>query len=79
MPAVNTSEMLLIVKHAGENGADIMNIIPLIPQADFEHLSMPSKDIIKIMRYECTPFIPQINHYRQFRAEALEVLGEKYR
>lgn len=76
MPSVNASEIPLIAKHAGENGADIMNIIPLIPQADFEHLSMPSRDMIKMMRDECSPFIPQMNHCRQCRADAFGVIGE---
>ncbi|HEX8949687.1 MAG TPA: radical SAM protein, partial [Dissulfurispiraceae bacterium] len=35
IPGVNDAELPLIARHAGEKGADLMNIIPLIPQAEF--------------------------------------------
>lgn len=37
---------------------------------------MPSRDMIKMMRDECSFFIPQMNHCRQCRADAFGVIGE---
>lgn len=76
IPPVNASEIPLIAKRAGENGADIMNIIPLIPQAGFKDFIMPSRDQIKLMRDECSLYIPQMTHCRQCRADAFGVIGE---
>jgi nitrogen fixation protein NifB len=77
IPGVNHLEIPLIAWLAGQRGADIMNIIPLIPQAEFEHLSRPSPDMIKRMRDECGKYIPQMTHCRQCRADAFGILGEE--
>ena len=61
---------------AGEKGAAIMNIIPLIPQADFAHWRRPSHERVFSMRQECGKYILQMTHCRQCRADAFGVLGE---
>ncbi len=76
IPWVNDDEIRQIAERAGKLGADIMNILPLIPQAEFEHLTRPSHSEISKLREECRPFIPQMTHCKQCRADACGILGE---
>jgi nitrogen fixation protein NifB len=76
IPCVNDTEIPLIAWLAGVKGADLMNIMPLIPQAEFEHLQRPSREMINRMREECIKYIPQMTHCRQCRADACGILGE---
>ncbi|MBI5025303.1 MAG: nitrogenase cofactor biosynthesis protein NifB [Nitrospirae bacterium] len=76
IPGVNDKEIPLIAWLAGGKGADIMNIIPLIPQAEFEYLQRPTRETINRMREDCIRYIPQMTHCRQCRADAFGILGE---
>ena len=73
---VNDAEIPLIAKLAGETGAEIMNILPLIPQAGFGHLERPSREEIANMREACGGQISQMSHCKQCRADACGILGE---
>jgi len=76
IPGVNDDEVPLIASLAGEEGADLMNIIPLIPQAEFSHLQRPTREMIHELREECGKYIPQMTHCRQCRADACGTIGE---
>jgi len=76
IPGVNSHETKLIAERAREYGVDIMNILPLIPQADFSHLNRPSHAVVETMRSICRPFVKQMAHCRQCRADALGTLNE---
>lgn len=76
IPGINDVEIPLIAWGAGERGADIMNIMPLIPQAEFSHLQRPSREALARKRTECSVRIPQMTHCRQCRADACGTLGE---
>ncbi len=76
IPGINHLEIPLIAWLAGGKGADIMNILPLIPQAEFEDLRRPSREMIASMRNECKKYMPQMTHCRQCRADAYGILGE---
>lgn len=76
IPGINDLEIPLIAWRAGETGADIMNIMPLIPQAELESLKRPSHEMINKKRDECRRYIPQMTHCRQCRADACGTLGE---
>jgi nitrogen fixation protein NifB len=76
IPGINDAEIPLIAWAAGERGADIMNIMPLIPQAEFADLSRPSRETLEKKRGECSGRIPQMSHCRQCRADACGILGE---
>ena len=76
IPGVNDSEIPLIAERAGKLGADIMNILPLIPQAEFADLKRPTHAEITRMREACRPFIKQMTHCKQCRADACGILGE---
>lgn len=76
IPGVNAHETKLIAERAGELGADIMNILPLIPQAEFARLKRPNHQALTVMREQCRPFLQQMTHCRQCRADACGALGE---
>jgi nitrogen fixation protein NifB len=76
IPGVNDHEIPLIAERAGKLGADIMNILPLIPQAEFAHLTRPGHAEIARLREQCRPFIKQMTHCKQCRADACGILGE---
>lgn len=76
IPGMNDTEIPLIAWLAGTKGADLMNIMPLIPQAEFEFLQRPSREMINRMREDCVKYIPQMTHCRQCRADAFGILGE---
>jgi len=76
IPGVNDHEIPLIAERAGKLGVDIMNILPLIPQAEFADLARPSHAEISRLREQCRPFIKQMTHCKQCRADACGILGE---
>lgn len=76
IPGVNDAEIPLVAKLAGEMGAEIMNILPLIPQASFENVKRPSREEIACMRETCGKYIPQMTHCKQCRADACGILGD---
>jgi nitrogen fixation protein NifB len=76
IPGVNDAEVPFIAERAGALGADIMNILPLIPQAEFTHVARPTRAEISRMREKCRPFIKQMTHCKQCRADACGILGE---
>jgi len=76
IPGVNDTDIPLIAWLAGGRGAHLMNIMPLIPQAEFRHLQRPTHIEILTMRSICKTYIPQMTHCRQCRADACGILGE---
>jgi len=76
IPGINEAEIPMIAERAGSLGARIMNIIPLIPQAEFSHLKRPDHEAIGAMREKCRPYISQMTHCRQCRADACGSLSE---
>jgi nitrogen fixation protein NifB len=76
IPGVNDRELPLVAARAGALGADLMNILPLIPQAEFAALTRPGHKAVAELRARCRPYIPQMTHCRQCRADACGLLGE---
>jgi nitrogen fixation protein NifB len=76
IPGVNDNDIPIIALYAGKKKADIMNIIPLIPQAELKHIPRPSHEMLKAMREKCGRYLTQMSHCRQCRADAFGTLGE---
>ncbi|HTZ17049.1 MAG TPA: nitrogenase cofactor biosynthesis protein NifB, partial [Dissulfurispiraceae bacterium] len=76
IPGINETEIPLIARLAGERGADLHNVLPLIPQAEFSHIERPSREMIHSLRLECGKYVEQMTHCRQCRADACGILGE---
>jgi len=76
IPTVNEEEISLIAWLAGGFGAIVMNLIPLIPQAEFKYLHIPSHKMLLSIRENCSQYIHQITHCKHCRADAYGVIGE---
>jgi nitrogen fixation protein NifB len=76
MPGINDVEIPLIAWFTGVKGADIHNVMPLIPQAEMASLQRPDRRMMERMRAKCAPHIEQMTHCRQCRADAFGILGE---
>jgi nitrogen fixation protein NifB len=76
IPGVNDDELVRIARLAGSFGADIMNVLPLIPQAGFKTLLRPTYEQLHAKRDELRPFLGQMTHCRQCRADACGTLGD---
>jgi len=76
IPGVNDKDLPFIALQAGKKRADIMNIIPLLPQAELDHIVRPSHSMLTAMREKCGKYILQMTHCRQCRADAFGVFGE---
>jgi nitrogen fixation protein NifB len=76
IPGVNDADIPYIAWLAGSKGADIMNVLPLIPQADFSHIEKPAPEAVAAMRLECGQYLKQMSHCGQCRADACGKLNE---
>lgn len=76
IPGINDEEIPFVARFAAHKGADLMNIMPLIPKGEFEDLQRPSREAIHIMRERCGKHITQMTHCRQCRADACGTLDE---
>ncbi|MCD5406812.1 MAG: nitrogenase cofactor biosynthesis protein NifB [Desulfotomaculum sp.] len=77
IPGVNDDHRhLQAIAHAvSDVGAFMMNIMPLIPQAEFETLTAPTKQQVALARQACAPIIKQMQHCRQCRADAVGMIN----
>lgn len=75
---INDTEIPDIVKKAGGLGAFMTNIMPLIPAQGsvFENYPQTNAKELNTMRKNCEPFLRQMYHCRQCRADAVGLLGE---
>ncbi len=76
IPGVNDAEIPLVAQRAGSLGVHVMNILPLIPQAQLSHLKRPDHKMLTAMRDRCRPSVSQMTHCRQCRADACGTLEE---
>ncbi|AVX21431.1 nitrogen fixation protein NifB [Carboxydocella sporoproducens DSM 16521] len=77
IPGINDHHVSEIARVMRDLGVYVMNIMPLIPQADFAHLTPPSPEELLRIRQQNRVFIPQMDHCRQCRADAIGLLGEE--
>lgn len=75
---INDSQVPDVVKKAGELGAFITNIMPLIPAGGsaFESLPQTCMKEVTRMRKACQADLRQMFHCRQCRADAIGLLGD---
>jgi len=76
IPGINEGDIPEIAKEAHRAGAYIMNLLPLIPQAEFSDLTRPSHKELAVMREIAGRYIKQMSHCRQCRADACGQLCE---
>lgn len=76
LPGVNDDEIPQVARLAGKMGAFTMNVIPLIPQAEFSHFVKPDCMAMYEIRKKCGEFINLMTHCNQCRADAYGILGQ---
>ncbi len=76
IPGVNDDQIPVISAKVRELGAFVMNIMPLIPQADFAHVLPPSPERLDALRLANEKTIGQFKHCKQCRADAVGLIGQ---
>jgi nitrogen fixation protein NifB len=76
IPGVNEGEVEKIGQKVKELGAFVMNVMPLIPQAEFAGVVPPSPERLEEVRRANEKIIGQFKHCRQCRADAVGLIGQ---
>ena len=75
IPGINDGQVTLIAEKVRELGAFVMNVMPLIPQADFAQVIPPTPEQLEAVRSANEKIIGQFRHCRQCRADAVGLIG----
>jgi len=76
IPGLNEEQIPEIGRAVKSLGAFVMNIMPLIPQADFADVEPPSPSRLEELRRANERIIGQFKHCRQCRADAVGLIGQ---
>lgn len=75
IPTINDDHIVEITKAIKKLGVYIQNVMPLIPQYRFSHLSPPTPAEKKAVQDEMAKIMKQMRHCRQCRSDAIGKLG----
>ena len=75
IPGVNDHETLELAVKVRELGAEMMNIIPVIPVGKFENIEPPSEATMEMVKNQAELILSQARHCKQCRADAAGVVG----
>jgi nitrogen fixation protein NifB len=76
IPGVNDDQIQLVASKVKSLGADVMNVMPIIPQADFAGITPPSPADIAAIQNANEKIIGQFKHCKQCRADAVGLIGK---
>lgn len=78
IPGINDHHAAEAASFLANEGVDLFNCMPLLPNADtpFANYSEPNPDLIKKLRSQCEVFLPQMRHCQRCRADAVGLLHE---
>ncbi len=76
IPGVNEAQVPLIAQTVKDLGAQVMNVMPLIPQADFAGVAPPPENLLAEVRNTNEKIIGQMRHCRQCRADAVGLISD---
>lgn len=76
IPTINDHHIVDIAKKVHELGVYIMNVMPLINQGKFSHLTPPTDEARAKTQNDCKPFVKQMKHCRQCRSDAYGLIGK---
>lgn len=74
-PGVNDAQLPLIAEKVSEYGAYVMNIMPIIPQAELSHIDPPTAEYLEEIRAANEGIIGQFRGCQQCRADAVGLIG----
>ncbi|AET64331.1 Radical SAM domain protein [Methanothrix harundinacea 6Ac] len=75
IPTINDGHIMDITKRIKRLGVYIQNVMPLIPQYRFAHLSPPTPAEKRAVQDELAKVMKQMRHCRQCRSDAIGKLG----
>jgi nitrogen fixation protein NifB len=75
IPGINDGHTGEIARTVAENGAALVNIIPLIPQSEFEGWPAPDCEELRRAREAAEEWLPVFRHCRHCRADACGIPG----
>jgi nitrogen fixation protein NifB len=76
IPAINGRNIADIARMAKEQGAALVNIIPLIPQAEFAGVPPPTCEDLRQAREAAERWLPVFRHCKHCRADACGIPGK---
>jgi nitrogen fixation protein NifB len=76
IPGVNDHETLDLAVKVRDLGANVMNIIPMIPLGIFKDLEPPSDAVMEMVRNQAELILSQARHCKQCRADAVGLIGQ---
>lgn len=76
IPGINDKHVVEIARKLNELGVYIMNIMPLINQGAFANIEPPTAEERKAAQEACEPYVMQMRHCRQCRADAYGLLSQ---
>lgn len=74
MPGINDHLLYSLGMEIKKRGANIHNIMPVIPQGKLANIAAPSSELISTCRETCGEILPQMKHCQQCRADAIGLL-----
>ncbi|NJK81069.1 MAG: radical SAM protein [Chloroflexaceae bacterium] len=77
IPGINDRHLIDVAREVKRRGAYTMNIIPMIPLAQFAHMEPPTDEEVNRVRDECETVIRQFRNCMRCRADAIGVPGEE--
>jgi nitrogen fixation protein NifB len=75
IPGVNDGQISLVAEKVKALGAFVMNVMPIIPQADFAAITPPTPEELAVVQAANEKIIGQFKHCRQCRADAVGLIG----
>ena len=76
IPTVNDTHIIEVAKTVGKMGVYLQNVIPLIPQYKFAHITPPTPKEKREIQEACGKYTRQMTHCRHCRADAIGRLGK---
>ena len=76
IPGINDHETLDLAVKVRELGADMMNIMPVIPIGLFKDVEPPSELTMEMVRNQAELILSQARHCKQCRADAAGLIGK---
>lgn len=76
IPGINEKQIPLIARRVKDLGAAVMNVMPVIPQADFSTITPPTPEELAAVQAANERIISQFRHCRQCRADAVGLIRD---